>query len=154
MQHELETRLRNVEAFVNKACSSDIPEDIQSYLFRYGTVLICGNIERSIEIIILSRLTHRAQPRVLNFVKSHFLRGTNFDCSAIEQLLNRFDPGWYRAFEKFVSDNPDVKEGVTSCYAVRNSVAHGGAGSVGGKRLRELYEASKRLIEGVVEATA
>jgi hypothetical protein len=47
-----------------------------------------------------------------------------------------------------------VKEGVSSRYAVRNSVAHGGTMSVGIKRLRELLELSQRLIEGVVQATA
>jgi hypothetical protein len=79
MRHQLEMRFKAIEAFVNDASTRQIPEQIQSYLFRFGTVLICGNIERSIGIIILDRLADRAQPRVLTFVKSHFTRGTNFD---------------------------------------------------------------------------
>src|SRR5262245_60036579 len=153
MQQQLENRFRAVEAFVHQSSAARVPEEIRSYLFRFGTVLICGNIERSVEIIILSRLTSRAHPRVLNFVTSHFSRGTNVDCAAIGQLLNRFEPGWYRSFQKFVDDNEDVKDGVSSCYSVRNSVAHGGTMSVGGARLRELLNMSRRLIDGVVDAT-
>src|ERR1039458_7812444 len=154
MRYQLNSRFRAVEAFVNQACSTDVPEEIRSYLFQLGAVLICGNVERSIEIIILSRLAHRAHPRVLNFVKSHFRFGTNFNCAAIEQLLNRFDPDWYRVFSKFTEENEDVKEGISSCYEVRNSVAHGGTMHVGSQRLKELLDVSRRLIDAVIHATS
>src|SRR5215211_493083 len=134
MQFQLDTRYNAVEAFVTEASTADVPERIQSYLFRFGMVLICGNVERSIEIIILDRLASKAHPRILSFVKTHFQRGTDFDCAAVEQLLQRFDPDWYRAFSAFVESNPDIKEGISSCYVVRNSVAHGGTMSVGKKR--------------------
>jgi hypothetical protein len=75
------------------------------------------------------------------------------DCEAIGQLLNRFDANWYRGFLAFVNANADVKEGISSCYSVRNSVAHGGTGSVGANRLRELLELSTKLIEGIKAAT-
>ena len=103
---------------------------------------------------MLHRFINRAHPRVLNFIKSYFSRGTNFDCSAIEQLLNRFDPEWYRNFKQFVEANSNVQEGISSCYSVRNSVAHGGTMSVGTKRLGEFLELSKQLIDGVIAATS
>jgi RiboL-PSP-HEPN len=153
MQFELNARFDAVETFVNEASTANVSERVQSYLFRLGTVLICGNLERSIEIIILERLATRAHPRVLNFVKSHFQRGTNFDCSAVRQLLQRFDPDWYRAFSTFVENNPPVEAGIASCYSVRNSVAHGGAMSVGEKRLKELLQLSRVYIDAIVECT-
>jgi RiboL-PSP-HEPN len=131
-----------------------VSERIQSYLFRFGTVLICGNVERSIEIIILERLAARAHPRVLSFVKSHFQRGINFDCNAVKQLLQRFDADWYRAFNAFVENNPHVEEGIVSCYSVRNSVAHGGTMGVGKKRLQELLELSRIYVNAIVECTS
>ena len=153
MQHELDIRYRTVENFVSQSSAAGVSPEMQSYLCGFGTVLICGYIERGIEIIILDRLASRAHPRVLSFIKSHFKRGTNFDCAAIEQLLSRFGPEWYRGFQSFVEQNSDVKEGVASCYGVRNSVAHGGAMTVGGGRLRELLQMSKKLIDGVVAVT-
>jgi len=153
MQSQLDSRFSSLVLFIKKSSESSIPEEVQGYLFRFGSVLICGNIEQSIKIIILNRLAYKAQPQVLNFVKSHLLRGANFDCSAIEQLLNRFDTKWYRSFCQFVENNPDVKEGVSSCYAVRNSVAHGGSMNLGSQRLEELAEVSRGLIDGVVQST-
>jgi hypothetical protein len=153
MQLVLDARFRAVEAFINEASAANVSEKVQSHLFGFGTVLICGFVERSIEIIILDRLAYRAQPRVLNFVKSHFQRGTNFDASAVKQLLQRFDSDWYRMFSTFIDNNPRVEEGITSCYSVRNSVAHGGTMSVGERRLKELLQLSRTYINAIVECT-
>ncbi|MDF1585247.1 HEPN domain-containing protein [Marinimicrococcus flavescens] len=154
MQHQIDLRFHKLESFIQQSFAHDLSEEVQSYLSRFGAVLICGNVERSCEIIILHRLEKRAHPRVLNFVKSHFKRGMNLDCTAIEQLLARFDPGWQKNFKAFIDSNSAVEEGISSCYAVRNSVAHGGQMSVGKKRLRELFDLSKKLVDGIIEATA
>ena len=90
--------------------------------------------------IVLTRLTKKAHPRVLSFISSDFKRGRNMDCEAIAQLLNRFGSGWYREVTDFVKSNSDLKKAVSSCYAVRNSVAHGGTGSLGANRLSELLD--------------
>ncbi|MEQ9333741.1 HEPN domain-containing protein [Thalassobaculum sp.] len=153
MQYQLDSRFREVEAFVDRACASNIPEEVQSYLFKLGSVLVCGYVERSIEIIVLTRLADKAHPRVLNFVKSYFTRGTNFNCTAIEQLLARFDSEWYREFQKFVEANSDIKDGISSCYSIRNSVAHGGSASVTSTKLRDFLNISQRLITAVVMCT-
>lgn len=152
MQQQLDARHLTLEAYLTKVESHN-DEELKSYLCRFGAVLICGNIERSVEIIILSRLETRAQARVLNFVKSALTRGQNLDCEAIQQLLNRFDPAWYRKFADAVEANPEIKEGISSCYAIRNSAAHGGSQNIGINRLRELLAVHKRLVEAIVVAT-
>jgi hypothetical protein len=154
MQLQLDSRANAVSAYIARCSDKGLPPAFQSELCRFGTVLICGNVERSLEIIVLDRLTKKAHPKVLAFIKSHFKRGTNYDCAAISQLLVRFDSEWYRQFELFVAANGDVKEGISSCYALRNATAHGGTGNVSLNRLTELFDLSKRLIAGVVAATA
>jgi RiboL-PSP-HEPN len=149
----IETRAAELQKYIASLADKSLPEETKAYLIRFGTVLICGYVERAIEIIVLTRLTKKAHPRVLSFVQSHFKRGRNMDCEAIGQLLNRFDASWYRAFLSFVDANADVKEGISSCYSVRNSVAHGGTGSLGANRLNELLELSSRLIDGIKAAT-
>ncbi len=101
MQRQLDSRFAEVERYIARVCAHGIPEELQSYLYRLGAIMICGNVERSIEIIVLDRLDRRAHPRVLNFIKSRFKRGTNYDCEAIEQLLVRFDEGWYKSLKRF-----------------------------------------------------
>jgi hypothetical protein len=82
----------------------------------------------------------------MSFLKAYFKRGTNYDCDQISQLLHRFDTAWGREFEDFVERNSAVKEGISSCYAVRNSVAHGGGQSLGPRILSQYYEASFTLV--------
>ena len=153
MQIVLQSRLEKLELFVSRAINEKLPADIQSSLFKFGTVLICGYIERSVEIIILERLSSRAQPRVLNFIKSHFKKGPKLDCAAIEQLLLRFDTGWAENFAQLVNGSTVSKDGVTSCYSVRNSVAHGGPNSTGSEALKQYLEAAKQVVEFVISAT-
>lgn len=69
------------------------------------------------------------------------------------QLLSRFDPEWHQRFQSFLKAHPDLSERVSSCYAVRNSVAHGGTMNIAGQRLREYFEVGKRLVDGVINAT-
>lgn len=153
MQLQLDNRAKAVATFISRCSDKSLAPEFQSELCRFGTVLICGNLERSLEIIVLDRLISKAHPKILTFVKSHFKRGTNYDCAAIGQLLIRFDAEWYRRFEDFVTANSDVKDGISSCYALRNAAAHGGAGNLGLSRLNELFELSRKLISAVVVAT-
>jgi hypothetical protein len=148
------SRLGELDNYVVKVTDPKVDPELAAYLSKFGAVLVCGTIERCVELIILERLQQRAHPRVLNFIKAHFKRGTNYDCEAIKQLLMRFDTDWGRKFEIAVSAQSALTESVTSCYSVRNSVAHGGGGSMGGARLRELAAVARSLIELVEKATS
>jgi hypothetical protein len=150
----IEQRERTLRAFVDRALLPDVPEDVRGHLFRFGAVLLCGHVERCIELIVLDRLQYRAQPRVLAFVKSHFRKGTNYDCNAIKQLLDRFDTDWGRKFETFIAAHDDIREGISSAYAVRNPLAHGNIANLGSNRLNALIDIAHRLTDGIIDATS
>ena len=154
MRHALDSRVRQLDRYVARLADSDVPDDVKALLARFGAVQLCGFVERSVEIIVLERLTRRAHPRVIKFVKAHFKRGTNFDCEAICQLLERFDLEWAKKYKSFVEANDSVKEALSSAYTARNSIAHGGDQSLGSQRLIELYAETKKAVEAVVIATA
>lgn len=143
----VQTRVDELRRYVSKVTDPKLDPEIANYLFRFGSVLVCGTLERSLELIVLERLQSRAHPRIISFIKSYFKRGSNYDCEAIKQLLMRFDPEWGRRFEGEVAKKASLSELVSSCYAVRNAVAHGGGGSLGGARLRELSENCVEVIE-------
>lgn len=153
MQLQLDSRYEAIVQFIADASANDVPPVVQAYLYRFGTVLVCGYIERSVEIIVTERLKKKAQPQVLNFIRSHFKRGQNLNAGAVSDLLNRFDADWYRKFEAFVAGDASVKEGVASCYGLRNAIAHGGTATVTQKRLTELLDASRKMINSIVDAT-
>lgn len=153
MEHELSQRLGALSAYVDRVCAADAPEAHAPDLMKFGTVLICGAVEQCVQTVILHRLSKRAHPRLLTFVKSHFRRGANLDPTAISQLLAKFDGEWSRNFDRWVAENENVKDDIFSAYGIRNSVAHGGSSSLGSKRLRELHESAKILIDAVKNAT-
>lgn len=153
MTPAVQNRVDELRRYVSKVTDPRLDQELASYLFRFGAVLVCGTLERSLELIVLERLQHRAQPRVINFIKSYFQRGTNYDCEAIKQLLIRFDPDWGRRFEADINASASLTESISSCYSVRNSVAHGGGGSLGGARLKELAESCVAVIEIIDRAT-
>jgi hypothetical protein len=61
-------------------------------------------------------------------------------------LLYRFDLEWGHAFRDFVAKNDRIKNAITSCYAVRNSIAHGGGQSLGPAALRQYFDDAFNLI--------
>lgn len=145
MQFVIEQRFVELEKLILTAQTKGLDEQTASYLCKLGSVLICGNLERCIEHLFIEKVG-LTNPRVAMFLKGHFRSGRNYDCENIQQLMFRFDSDWGREFGKFVDSNGFVKEGVSSCYAIRNSIAHGGGQSVGPRALKQYYEASLTLI--------
>jgi RiboL-PSP-HEPN len=146
LQFVIEQRFAQLEKLVVAVQAKNIDEQMASYLCKLGSVLVCGNLEKCIEHLLIEKVGGESQPRVTSFLKSHFKIGRNYDCENIQQLMFRFDSDWGRKFEKFVEENSRVKEGVSSCYAIRNSVAHGGGQSLGPSTLKEYYEATLTLV--------
>jgi hypothetical protein len=142
----IEQRFIILDKLIRAAQAKGLDEQTASYYCKLGSVLICGNLERCVELILSERIASKSPPQVMSFLKTYFKRGTNYDCDQICQLLYRFDPKWGRDFEDFIDKNGAVKEGVASCYAVRNSVAHGGGQSLGPRALLQYYNASLSLV--------
>lgn len=153
MQLQLDSRYDAVARFIGDASAGTVPDAVKAHLYKFGTVLVCGYIERAMEIIIMERLSYRAQPRILSFIQSLFKRGRNMDTKGIGELLRRFDNEWYRAFDRLIQADSSTHDGVSSCYDIRNTIAHGGTATVSLNRLNELLAAAKQLVDYVVLAT-
>lgn len=142
----IEQRFIALNKLISAAQKKGLDEQTASYFCKLGSVLVCGNLERCVELLVSERVASKAPPQVLSFLKTYFKRGTNYDCDQIAQLLYRFDSKWGKDFDAFIEQNGAIKEGVSSCYAVRNSVAHGGGQSLGPRALLQYYEASFSLV--------
>jgi RiboL-PSP-HEPN len=143
---QIEQRFIALEKLVVAASTKGLDEQHASYLCRLGSVLVCGNLERCVEILITERIGSRSAPQVTPFLRAYFKRGTNYDCETILHLLYRFDPEWGRTFDAYIKKNSQITESVSSCYAVRNSVAHGGGQSLAPRSLRQYLDASFTLV--------
>jgi hypothetical protein len=148
---EIEQRFKQLEELVVAAADKNLDGRMASYICRLGSVQICGNLERCVELVLIARLADRAPKQVGRFLRRYFQRGVNYDCERICQLLYRFDSDWGHNFEIFVKENDHLKESVSSCYAVRNQVAHGGSQSIGPSILRQYYDASLQVVARLEE---
>lgn len=128
-----------------KALSSSDPQSAP-YLCQLASIQICGNIERCVELLILERFDKKVPHQIPEFLKRHFLRGTNYDCDAIHDLLCRFDGAWGKKFDTFVQANSSIRIQISACYGIRNVLAHGGGQGLGYKQVQDYFDASKRLV--------
>lgn len=151
--HAIESRKQQLDAYFTRAADSSISEEVQSDLAKHGIVLICGFVERSVETIIMEKMAQRAHPRVQNFIRAYFKIGTNYNCEAIAQLLERFDLEWCKKFRIFLETHEDLIEALRSAYELRNSIAHGGTGNRGLRGVQNLYSSSKEVVEAMETAT-
>jgi RiboL-PSP-HEPN len=149
----VESRERKIDAFFERVKRSNLDEETTSDLSKFAVVMICGYIERSVELVIVERISKRAQPAVVSFVKSYFKRGTNYDCEPIRQLLERFDKKWAEKFEEFLSKNGSVRESIGSAYTLRNSIAHGGEASRGLQGVLAIFVDAKCLVKALIDST-
>ena len=151
--HAIEARKQQLEAYFRRAGDAAISEEVRSDLAKHGIVLICGFVERSVETIIMEKISQRAHPRVQSFIRGHFKIGTNYNCEVIAQLLERFDGRWSAKFRAFLEARDDLIEALRSAYDLRNSIAHGGTGSRGLRGVLDLYTAAKQVVDGMEAAT-
>ena len=151
--HAIETRKLQLDAYFRRAADPAISDEIRSDLAKHGIVLICGFVERSVETLIMEKIAQRAHPRVQNFIRGYFKIGTNYNCEAIAQLLDRFDVGWGTKFRALLKTRDDLVEALRSAYDLRNSIAHGGTGNRGLRGVQELYASAKDVVDGMEVAT-
>jgi hypothetical protein len=140
------SRFEDVGKVVVAAQGKNLEAETASCYCKLGCILICGTIERSVEILVTERVAGRSVPQVSSFLKSFFKRGTNYDCEEIERLLFRFDNNWGHSFRSYATSNEQVKTSISSCYAVRNSIAHGGSQSLGPRILRQYFDDAFALV--------
>jgi hypothetical protein len=151
--HSIETRKQQLDAYFDRAADPEISDEVRSDLAKHGIVLVCGFVERSVEIVIMEKIAQRAHPRVQKFIRGYFKIGTNYTCEPIAQLLERFDDGWGAKFRLFLETRDDLVEGLRSVYALRNSIAHGGSGNKGLRGVRDLYGSAKEVVDAMEAAT-
>lgn len=153
MQLAISSRERKLDAFFERAKKRVTDDEVVSDLSKLAAVLACGYVERCVEIIVLERLNNRAHARVLKFVQAHFKRGTNYDCDAMCQLLERFDSEWSERLKKKLHTNERLASSLVSLYSIRNSVAHGGDQNRGISGIEIMYQDCKLIVSALIEAT-
>lgn len=142
-------RIGSVEKFINLTIPTVDDELVRAYLRRLACVMISGNIEKCIFVIMSSYIERKSHDTIASYVKSSLDRATNYKCQRIVELFHRFDPAWGGQIEDFFSNNPDVKLDVDSIYNNRNQIVHGQSVDIGETKLNSFYESHCKVIENI-----
>ena len=153
MEREIKNREEGLERFFSQANRIN-DDEIKSHLASLGLVLMCGYVERCVEAIITERLILQTQPRVIQFIKTHFKKGTNYNCETIHDLLGRFDESWKEGFRLKIKANQNWSVSLKSVYTLRNSIAHGGTSNTSLEQVKTYYEDCKNVIASLIWATS
>lgn len=153
MSPSISSRVRQLDTFFARASALPQDSELRADMARHGIVLTCGFIERCVEEIILDRVKKLANVKVQKFIKGHFKRGTNYNCSTIALLLDRFDADWATNFQLLIKDRDDLVQAVLSAYEVRNSIAHGGNSTKGLANVIGWFKAAQEVVEAISLAT-
>jgi RiboL-PSP-HEPN len=149
----INSRQAQLENYFADAEKYSDDERLKSELAKFATVLVCGYIERSVETVVVERLSRKCHPVALSFIKSHFKKGTNYKIAAIFELLQRFDQGWSSRFTQRVPQESKLSQSVNSLYALRNSISHGGSGNCGLVTVKQYYQDAKLVVEALISST-
>lgn len=122
-------------------------EKLQGSLARYACILASSYVEVSLREAILAYAAGRASPKILQYVDSTFVRGTNYNTDRIRQLLCRFSPEHGNSFDRVI--NGEMKDNLDSIRANRNDIAHGRRSGISLGQVKRYFGGAKALLAGV-----
>lgn len=146
----IDNRLTELREFVSRKILIVQDAELQSYLCRLGCVMISGNLERCILLIVMNYCQGKSNEVIQSYVKSQFDRGTNYSHDRIINVLRRFKPEWGRDVEEFFKDGR-IREGINSINGLRNQVAHGHNVSIGHNQLLKLLDCHEEVVKKILE---
>ena len=143
------SRLQEIDDFI-QLIETERDDDKRNLLIRLCCIRISGNIERCIEIIFTEYLDRRSHPRIKNFVKKVFNKGTNYKSQKIVNMLGSFDTDWGAQMTSFL-DQSERRDRMNSIYNNRVQIAHGHSVSLTTSRLKEFNEVHREVINMIAD---
>ena len=146
---EIVTLRKRLDATFERASTVGPDSELQSDFARYLCVLVSGYIERAVVHIILEHVRESESPTLERFVTRRTRRIGSAYIDRIRGLLNDFDEGWKKEFNRSLPD--EERDAVNSIVDQRNEIAHGGSVDITYLRIKEYYQRAQRVIDRVAE---
>ncbi len=145
IQAEIDSRLKRAKSAIDAISQASPDPYISTLLYRYICVLLSGNIERCIHLILSEYAKRHSDARMQKYISSRFERGTNYQAQRIIETLSGFDPAWGKEFDDFCKLK-ERKDRLDSIYRLRITIAHGNDVDVRPETARQYYEVHAEVI--------
>lgn len=146
IQAEIDARIKSAKYAIDTIVTSSPDAYLSTLLCRYLCILLSGNIERCIHLILAEYARQHSDARLQKYIFDKFEKGTNYRTQKIIEVLSGFDPDWGRKFEEFIKIK-ERKDQLDSIYRLRITIAHGNAVDVRLNSIREYFEVHSEAIK-------
>lgn len=136
-RHEVQRQRQRLTSTLSSIDGAGLGAELTGHYARYLCVLVSGYAEQSVKNLVAQYCGTKSSPAIQRYVGKQVGRVHNIDLEKLRQLIEAFDPAWWR---KLSQDRPDELEAFGSVAAVRNNVSHGGDGSITMATLRQYFE--------------
>lgn len=126
MLDECRAELNHILALVNTLGES---ASTTPYVNKYAVIRATGSLEIGFKTIIADRVDRDSHQQIKNFVEKKIRKSSaNPRLEKMEEFLKEFDEQWRTRFKEKVafSDQPTLKNALTTLVETRNTFAHGG----------------------------
>lgn len=101
--------------------------ELTGHYARYLCVLVSGYAEQSVKELVTQYSRTKSNEPIQRYVGKQVGLVRNIDLGKLRQLIESFNPEWWRDLSQ---TRADELEAFGSVAAVRNSISHGGDGSI------------------------
>lgn len=126
-RHEVARRRQRLVALLGAIDGAGLGAELTGHYARYLCVLVSGYAEQSIKELVAQHCRARSSESIQRYVGKQVGWLRNIDLEKLKQLIESFDLEWWRTLSH---SRPDELEAFGSVAAVRNSISHGGDGSI------------------------
>lgn len=141
-----------VFARANKAKSTKGLEETEADFARHLIILLAGYFEKALAEIVVAYASGKAPPPIVSYLDNQLQWLTNVDRERLVRLIGTLDAKWQMQVEVFVVDKREAS--LNSVIALRNNIAHGGAGSVSLLQVSEYWKSLQEVVQFVNDLLA
>ncbi|MEE4208011.1 MAG: HEPN domain-containing protein [Parvularcula sp.] len=139
-------RIDNLKSRMDE-CIWDVDASIQSVLSNYLVLAGAGLIENGLNHVLSEYGRRVGDVRIRRYVARTVSRHNSLNCKKIKDILEQFDPEWWRQIENNLS--PADLEAVDSLKTLRDQIAHGRPNGTGFRTVEQYYSSAKRVISEI-----
>lgn len=142
---------KDLDALIERCESATPGTEVQSDLFQYAHVRLCGFLEQSLLWVGRAQVHRQTVAEAQTFALSHLDRhGRNPTDDAILAFVNRFSPGWALDLTEWFEIDGRGNT-IDALVGIRNGIAHGTSLGVSSRSFASYYVVVDELVEWLVE---
>lgn len=147
-RQEVARRRQRIVALLGTINGAGLGAELTAHYARYLCVLVSGYAEQSVKELVTQYSRSRSSAPIQRYVGKQVGLVRNIDYERLKQLIEAFDPDWWRTLSQA---RQDELEAFGSVAAVRNSISHGGDGAITIATLTQYFQQISDVLDDLCD---